>query len=304
MAIPVILDTDIGTDIDDTWALAMLLQSPELDLRLITMATGDTRYRAALTARMLEMVGRTDIPIAIGRSIGEVESTQKAWVEGYDILQYPGVIIADAAAAIVDLVMNSEEQITIIAIAPLTNIGDALKLEPRIAERALFIGMQGSINRNNDDLEGAVAEFNVVKDLVASKITFTAKWPMVFTPLDTCGNVRLSGSDLQRLAASSSPLVQMVLENYRVWLEYYHTNNAEDGWFAGQPQLRSSILFDTVAVHLAHSREFLKIEKMGIRVDDEGFTVVDPTAPIMEVALAWEDLAGFQQMLMQRLLGE
>lgn len=304
MAIPVILDTDIGTDIDDTWALAMLLQSPELDLRLITMATGDTRYRAALTARMLEVLGRTDIPIAIGRSIDEVDSTQKAWLEGYDLQQYPGVILADAAAAIVDMVMKSEEQITIIAIAPLTNIADALELEPRIADRALFVGMHGSIYRKYDGMEGADAEWNVIKDLAASKITFAAKWPMVITPLDTCGNVRLTSNDMQRLAASSSPLVQMILENYRVWLEYYHSKNPEDGWITGQPLLRSSILFDTVAVHLAHSHEFLKMEKMGVRVDDKGFTVVDPNAPVMEVAIDWEDKAGFQQMLMKRLLGE
>jgi len=64
--IPVILDTDIGTDIDDTWALALLLRCPELDVRLVVSDTGNTEYRAAIIARLLEVAGRTDIPVGIG----------------------------------------------------------------------------------------------------------------------------------------------------------------------------------------------------------------------------------------------
>ena len=61
--IPVILDTDIGGDIDDTWALAMVLKSPELDLKLVVTDTGNTTYRACVTAKMLEVAGRTDVPV-------------------------------------------------------------------------------------------------------------------------------------------------------------------------------------------------------------------------------------------------
>lgn len=64
--IPVILDTDIGTDIDDTWALAIMLNCPELDVKLVTSDTGDTIYRSKLIARMLEVADRTDIPVGIG----------------------------------------------------------------------------------------------------------------------------------------------------------------------------------------------------------------------------------------------
>lgn len=66
MPIPVILDTDIGLDVDDVWALAHLLNCPELDIKLITTCTGDTTYRAALVAKMLEVAGRTDISIGVG----------------------------------------------------------------------------------------------------------------------------------------------------------------------------------------------------------------------------------------------
>ena len=61
--ISVILDTDIGGDIDDIWALVLLLKSPELDLRLVTTATGDTHYRAKVVVRLLEIAGRGDSPL-------------------------------------------------------------------------------------------------------------------------------------------------------------------------------------------------------------------------------------------------
>ena len=64
--IPVILDTDIGGDIDDTWALAMMLKSPELDVKLVVTDTGNTTYRAKIAAKMLEIAGRTDVPVGVG----------------------------------------------------------------------------------------------------------------------------------------------------------------------------------------------------------------------------------------------
>ena len=66
IAIPVILDTDIGSDIDDTWALAFALRCPELDLRLVVTDRGHPQYRAKLACRILEAAGRTDIPVALG----------------------------------------------------------------------------------------------------------------------------------------------------------------------------------------------------------------------------------------------
>ena len=82
--IPVVLDTDIGTDIDDTWALAMMLKSPELDVRLIVTDTGDTTYRAKIVAKMLEIGGRTDVSVGIGVPLGNAPATQAPWVGGYE----------------------------------------------------------------------------------------------------------------------------------------------------------------------------------------------------------------------------
>ena len=82
--IPVILDTDIGCDIDDTWALAMLLRSPELDLKLVVTDTGNTAYRARVAAKLLEIGGRTDVPVGVG-----IHLADETWVAGYELRIIP-----------------------------------------------------------------------------------------------------------------------------------------------------------------------------------------------------------------------
>ena len=82
--IPVILDTDIGDDIDDTWALIALLKSPELDLKLVVTDYGNTVYRAKIVARLLEIAGRTEVPVAIGLKTSDAEGGQAPWVKSYD----------------------------------------------------------------------------------------------------------------------------------------------------------------------------------------------------------------------------
>ena len=97
--IPVILDTDIGDDIDDTWALVLALKSPELDVRLVVTDFGNTEDRAKLAARVLELAGRTDIPIGIGVKESDDESPQADWVRGYDLATYRGRILKDGVQA-------------------------------------------------------------------------------------------------------------------------------------------------------------------------------------------------------------
>ena len=75
--IPVILDTDIGTDIDDTWALAQLLRSPELAPKLILTGAGGIEFRTTVTARYLEVCGRTDVPVGRGIPAWETEESHR-----------------------------------------------------------------------------------------------------------------------------------------------------------------------------------------------------------------------------------
>ncbi len=300
--IPVILDTDIGDDIDDTWALAMLLKSPELDPRLVVSATGDTEQRARMIARMLEVAGRTDIPVGVGKPTATKcgPSRQASWVADYPLRRYPGRVHADGVQATIDAIMRSDEPVTVISIGPVSNIGAALEREPAIAEKAHFVGMHGSFGRhhvtnmNNRVIrEGAIAEWNVVCDIPACQRVFAAPWrSMTITPLDTCGLVMLEGSRYARLRDSQDPVVRAVIENYRLW----SPRNADS-----DPETHSSVLFDTVAIYLAFTTDNLVVREMRVSVDGDGYTVQDTAGRPVRVALDWGDLDRFHSFLEARL---
>jgi inosine-uridine nucleoside N-ribohydrolase len=294
--IPVILDTDIGTDIDDTWALAMLLRSPELDLRLVVSDTGDTHYRTCLIAKMLESAGRTDVPVGVGIPLEQAEKPQAEWVADYQLSAYPGRVYEDGVGAIVDTIMSSPEPVTLIAIGPVANIAAALQREPAIAERARFVGMHGSIRRGYDGRPQVDAEYNVVKYPHACQAVFAAPWEITITPLDTCALVRLEGERYRAVRDSNDPLIRALLENYRIWARHV-------SWARGlDPEVGSSVLFDTVAVYLAFSEELLVVETLPVRVTDDGYTRVEPGARPIRCATEWRDLPAFTDLLVRRLV--
>ena len=297
MKIPVIIDTDIGTDIDDTWALIMALNSPELDIKLITSATGDTILRAKLIARLLEETGNAHIPIGIGIPLEHSHHNQAAWVDDYDLGSYPASIINDGVGAIVDTIMGSAEPLVIIGLAPLPNISAALRREPRITEKARFVGMQGSIYRGYRDSSEISAEFNVVKYPYACRDVFTAPWSVTITPLDTCGLVQLKGDKYQKVRKHQSAAIQAILENYQIWAKH----NKHPLYNGFDPEKESTLLFDTAAIYLAFSEELFIMEELGVRVTGDGFTLIDEQAKTINCAVKWRDLSAFEDLLIERL---
>jgi len=300
MRIPVILDTDIGGDIDDTWALTLMLRSPELDVKLIMTDTENTTYRAKIVAKMLEVAGRTDIPIGIGLQFSDHVGRQAAWVEGYDLSTYPGTVHQDGVKAMIDTIMGSPEPVTLICIGPVPNIASALDFEPRIAERTRFVGMHGCLRKSPLEYGGGggvVAEYNIVANPKACQRVFTAHWDMTITPLDTCGFVKLEGERYRAVRCCDDPLVQALIENYGIWLRSGHKEWKEEF------ETRSSILFDTVAIYLSFSQKLLVMEKLGIRVTNDGYTVIDSKAKTVNCATDWKELAAFEDLLVERLTG-
>lgn len=292
---PVIFDTDIGDDIDDTWALGLLLKSPELNVKLVVGDYGKPVYRAKILAKMLEVAGRTDIPVGmgIGQNVDAV-GPQADWVKDYDLQAFPGKLHRDGVQAIIDTILNSKERITLIAVGPLPNIAEALRREPRIAERADFVGMHGSVRKGYGGSDKISPEWNVRADAKSCQAVFTAAWPMTITPLDTCGIVDLSGERYAQVRDAQDPIAAAIIANYRIWST--HKDKQSD-----VANRRSSTLFDTVAVYLAIEQELCKMEELGIRVTDEGLTLIDDTAKKLTVATEWKDLDGFRDYLVQRL---
>lgn len=301
--IPVVFDTDIGTDIDDTWALAQILRSPELDLKLVLTETGDARYRAAISAKFLEAAGRTDVAVGIGKDfgpMGDSDRHQGPWLKGYDLANYPGTVHEDGVQAFIDLVMASEETVTVIAVGPVPTLAAALEREPRIAARCRLVGMHGSFHVGYGG--GAPSpEWNVRAYPAELRAVFSAPWKdILITPLDTCDGIHLRGAHYNAIwSAMHDPVLRALIENYCIWAPRVPWVNCD--FFA----TRSSTLFDSVAVYLAYSEELLEIERVKFRITDDGFTVPDDAGPLeARVALRWRDRAAFDEHLAKRLLGK
>lgn len=295
--IPVILDTDIGSDIDDTWALAMLLNCPELDPRLIVTTSGDTVYRAHLTAKFLQTAGRTDIPVAAGLNDPQgAHKFQQPWLEDFDIASYPGQILDEGAQKMVDVIMASPEPVTVISIAIASNVARALEIEPRIAAKCRFVGMHGSIHIGYDGQPGAVPETNVRYDIPALRKVFAAPWlEKIITPLDTCGLIALDGARYQQVYRSENPVLKVLIENYKIWAKLVTWMRVD------YETVRSSVLFDTVAVYLTYSFDLLEMERIRLSISDEGLTLPDPSGDEVLAALHWRDLERFHDHLLERL---
>ncbi len=296
--IPVIFDTDIGDDIDDTWALGFLLRCPELDLKLAVGDNGKSEYRAKLLAKFLQVAGRSDVPIGIGLEVNPKKSERQAeWIKDYDLVKYPGQVHRDGVQAIIDTVMQSPRPVTIIAVGPVQNIAEALKREPRIARRARFVGMHGSVRVGYGGEKRIAAEYNVKLAPQACQSVFAATWDVTITPLDTCDQLGLRGEKYQRVYQSSDPIAAAIITNYRLW-----ATARGQGSPAAVPT-QSTTLFDVVAVYLAFGQDWCGMERLGIRVTDDGITFEDPNARMMNVAMTWKNLPALEDLLVHRLTG-
>jgi len=292
--IPVIFDTDIGFDIDDTWALGMLVKRPELDVKLVLGSHGKSQYRAALLAKFLETVNRTDIPVGIGPPDNHPNSgRQSSWLGDYKVDSYPGTVYQDGVQAMIDIIMSSDEQVTIVTVGPLNNLAEALRREPRIAGKARVISNMGSIYKGMNDSPHPAKEFNASANIKATRQVLAAPWPVTITPLDTAGSIKLEGDDYRKVRESGHVVAETVIDNYRAWLPASVKHLADQS---------STLLFDAPAVYLATLRdgdkdEFLRIETMPIGITSHGMTVVDPNARLIEVAIEWKDKREFQRYI-------
>jgi inosine-uridine nucleoside N-ribohydrolase len=293
--IPVILDTDIGDDIDDTWALVVLLKSPQFDLKLVTTTFGKAEYRAKIIAKLLTAAHRTDVTIGLGEGGRMGTGGQEPWVRDYRLSDYPGRIEQDGPAAIARTIAASPRPMTVIAIGPPTTLAAAVERYPEMAPKAAFSGMHGSVRKGYGG--GKVsAEWNVRAVPAAAQRVLSAPWRQIsITPLDTCGLVNLGGARFESLKRSRDPLTQVLLENYRIWAKKDRLDQLKG----------TSTLYDTVAVYLAYpgSRPLVRLEPLSIAVTRDGFTRIDPAGAKMSVATEWNDLDGYRDFLVKILGG-
>ena len=266
----VIIDTDIGDDIDDAFALALALSSPEFEILGVTAAWGDTQVRARVADRMLCDSGREDIPISAGISteskivLDHAPFARSFWKP---VRQYP-----PATDFILDQIRKYPNQITLIAIAPMTNVGDVIARDPetfRKLKRVVIMG--GSVKRGYNDLgylpaHGPDPEYNIMSAIPQARRLFASGVPLYVMPLDST-QLKLDEVKREMVFRQSTPLTDDLTLLYHLW--------------GGQ----TPTLYDPVAVTYALRPDICPTTPMRLEIDDKGYTRPVAGTPNAEVCL-------------------
>lgn len=297
----VLFDCDIGSDIDDAYALALLLASPEIELVGITVGHARTADRAPLALRMLWEAGLQHIPVHVGRETALVVTRdgtpheqfseapyqrQFHWARGFDE-QKPQA--RPAAEFIVETLNAAPGEITLLTVGPVTNIGDALELDADVLKKAKrVVSMYGSI-RSGYDGGDAQREWNVLADAASSKLfdagVQAGGADVVYIPLDVTDHVRLDAERRLHLHMRDTPLTDAVTALYALW------RNEE----RNQTTPR---LFDAVAVGYILWPDLFGLEHGRVTVDERSMTLFEAGAePASTVALEIDDAAFIQRMM-------
>src|ERR1700733_4807250 len=210
----IIIDTDPG--IDDAMAIFLALRSPELKVEAITPVAGNVPLELTLpnALRLVEIAGRTDVPVAAGAShpllrrlatAGHVHGVNG--LAGVDFPEPKIKPVRETAPEIIRrIVRESPGEITVVAVGPLTNIALVLGADPELASMIPVIAiMGGSLSGGNMT---PAAEFNLYVDPEAARIVFDANIPLTMVGLDVTRKCLVSEQHIKRLEAANNPVSQ------------------------------------------------------------------------------------------------
>jgi len=270
----VIFDTDIGTDIDDAYALAALTHRPELRVLGVTTVSGDAVARARLAAKLLQVAGGkwTTVPVYAGSSGVTQYMKQVEWADGFTSSSLHTSGGVDFMRRQIDA---HPGEITLIAVGELTNVAALLKSEPGIGDRIRAISlMGGSIYRGYAPGSKPEPEWNIKSNADAARTVFTSRVPLLIAPLDSTADLKLTPEMRVRLFARGTPLNDALASLDQMWR---YTNH----WKGDMPTL-----FDVLAVDLVNPRKPYRLKPLNIEVAPDGLTrPVEGTNPNAQVAL-------------------
>ena len=261
----VVIDQDAqGPAGTDMMSILLLLQSPNVETLGITVVTGDAwrDEEVAHTLRLLELIGRTDIPVVPGAAFPLVRTlaSTELWEQQYGKITYLGAwnkrpsshgpfdvpkltegnpaskaSTQDAAHFLIDMVHKYPHQVTIYAGGPMTNLALAQSIDPQFAElSAGFVFMGGSINPQTDNPEFATNprhEFNLWFDPEASHIVLGAHWPsMICTTVDVSIKTHLTQTMMDQIARMKTPVAQYLATYARPGNSYLWDELAAAAW--------------------------------------------------------------------------
>jgi purine nucleosidase len=286
---PVIFDTDIGTDIDDAYALVALIRRPELEVLGVTTVSGDAVARARLAAKLLAVAGGkwASLPVYAGTSGSTQYMKQVEWAAGFDA---PNLHAAGGVEFMRREINARPGAVTIIAVGELTNVAALLDADPAIAKKIRAIAlMGGAIYRGYAPGSKPEPEWNIKSNAAAARKVFESGAPLLVAPLDSTADLRLTPEMRVQLFSRGTPLNDSLAALNSIWR---HTNT----WKGENPTL-----FDVLAVELVMPRRAYELTALRIEVSADGMTKPLPGGkPNAQVALKVDEPV-FMREFVERL---
>lgn len=246
----IILDTDPG--IDDALAILLALASPEVKLEAITVAPGNctTAQGVENALRVLDLAGAGDIPVAAGVDVPLVQPLLTApethGNTGLGYAQLPPTNRKPATQHAVDLlierILTAPGEITLVAVAPLTNLALAVRREPRVVSAVREVIVMGGALRHQGN-SSPVAEFNTHVDPHAAHIVYHAGWPLTLVPLDVTYQCILTAADVAGLVQRGGAIARFIADATRFYMEYHDEEQGIAGCAINDP-LALALVFD------------------------------------------------------------
>ncbi|MBD3375885.1 nucleoside hydrolase [candidate division KSB1 bacterium] len=263
----IIFDCDLGDDIDDAFALAMVIAADEFNVLGICMDYGNTPERAKIACRMLYETGRETIPVAVGRKTKDHYSPQFHWGKGFDKIK---PIDQPAADFIIEQLERYPNEVILITVGPVPNMLDIIAKDPGALKKAKHIySMYGSFYLGYGSDPVIDAEWNVRADEEASKAFSASGAPITYAGLDITTFVKWDADLRLKLLMRQSPLTDALCGLYTLWGHETPT------------------LYDCVAVGMVLWPDLFNTRPAHVRVIDGGYTVIDESqSPNCEIGMS------------------
>lgn len=307
----ILLDTDIGTDVDDALALAFAVRHPEIDVAAVTTVSGDTRLRGQIAARLLALAGCGDIEVAAGVREPLLRQGRMFWAghEGQGLLE-GGEDLPLSARHGVDVLAECllAEERKVVTVGPQSNLAAALIKEPDIAGRIAHLTVMGGFFYACE-LDGhtipPTVDYNLNADPEAAVRALSAPIPTTLVPGDVTMRAWLLEEDLARLEGAADLLSRALARLVRVWTPIQHRLLEAMG--VPPPRDMVAILHDPLAVATLVDRRFVKAERLKMTVaivDGRLRTFIDPAAGREVEVVTDVDARAFARFWVDTVLGE
>jgi purine nucleosidase len=319
-----LLDTDIGTDVDDALALVLAARSPEVEIVSVTTVGGKPHVRARIASKLLSLLGKQHVPVAAGLARPLPTDRYKVWFpdglwmghEGKGVLTEEE--IADSPRGdgpgvdqIISTLLGTDERLTVVTIGPVSNFGAALKREPRIAAKVKqYIAMGGNV-MGNPVLGGhelpPISEYNFNADREAAATALAAGIPTTLVPIELTIQTYLTSAEVNALRAEGDQAGKALADLLDVWVQIfqgiYKNFAVRDSTYGDW----ACHLHDPLAVLVLIRPELLSFADEQVSVKEENGVLLTRATPEGEILLRVAtsvDLEAARAFILQRLKGE